>query len=147
MAKNTGAPALDVRIILRVMVKFEWGCNVIKSTGASIGVVLLPLSRVFLLRPLGILFRLSRMVLYKTGGDAFMKPRKYSAVKAFFGRALGVAERKAAPDADAKLATLSKETGVSVRALSLFSRISEDPGFTADEAHKDFGRVKHNQAA
>lgn len=76
-----------------------------------------------------------------------MNPRKYSAVKAFFSRAIGAAERKAAPNADAKLATLSKETGVSVRALALFSRISEDPGFTAEAAHKDFGHVKHKQVA
>jgi hypothetical protein len=75
-----------------------------------------------------------------------MKPGKYSAVRAFFSRAVGGAERKSEP-AEAKIGALSKETGVSVRALSLFSKIDEDAGFTADAAHKDFGHVKQKQVA
>ena len=34
---------------------------------------------------------------------------------------------------------------IGAKTLSLFSRISEDPGFTAESAHKDFGHVKRKQ--
>ena len=118
-----------------------------KSTARPGGVVLRHFGRVFFLRCQNILFRLVCTVLYKTAGDTPMKPKKYTAVKAFFSRAMGATDRKSAPDAEAKIATLSRETGVSVRALSLFSRISEDPGFTAESAHKDFGHVKRKQVA
>jgi len=76
-----------------------------------------------------------------------MKHGKYTAVKAFFSRAIGAGERKSAPQPDAKIEALSKETGVSVRAFSLFSKISADKTFTAESAHKDFGHVKPKQVA
>jgi hypothetical protein len=74
-----------------------------------------------------------------------MKTDKYSAIAAFFGRG------KHAPAASKKegerVAALSKETGVSARALVLFSRIADDRSFTAEAAHKDFGGVKRKQVA
>lgn len=77
-----------------------------------------------------------------------MKPGKYSAEKAFIRRSAGSAERKRDVTEEEKIAVLSKETGVSVRALTLFSKISEDKtNFTAEQAHKVFGRVRRKQAA
>ena len=82
-----------------------------------------------------------------------MKHGKYSAIAAFFG--LGVAaylgrKRQPArkPETEAeKLARLSAATGVSAESLSLFSRISEHKGFTADDVHRDFAQVKRKEAA
>jgi hypothetical protein len=80
-------------------------------------------------------------------GAAMKRSSKYSAVAAFFGRTLGLSCRpKRFESLDDKVARLSKETGVSVEALSLFSTISEDDGtFTAEAARSDFEHVKPSQ--
>jgi hypothetical protein len=76
-----------------------------------------------------------------------MKTSKYSATAAFFGRGkTAPAPRKAASDTG-KLAQLRVQTGVSLRALTLFSRLSDHEGFTVDAARKDFGHVKSKQVA
>jgi hypothetical protein len=72
-----------------------------------------------------------------------MKTNRYSAVAAFFGRG----KRSPAANAEARLADLSKETGVPVDTLSLFSKIGGHKGFTAEAAHKDFGHLKRKQVA
>lgn len=67
---------------------------------------------------------------------------------ALFGRGKRTPVAKAvAESSQARIARISAETGVSVKSLTLFSRIAEHKGFTAGEAHKDFGRVKLKEIA
>lgn len=81
-----------------------------------------------------------------------MKHGKYTAIAALFGLGAAYLGRKREPARKAeteaeKLARLSAATGVSVQSLSLFSRISEHKGFTADDAHRDFGAVRRKEVA
>lgn len=103
--------------------------------------------RRFPLRVAQLVFRLIRTVLYKTSSKP-MKSRKYSSLAAFFRRTTeSVTGRKVTETGAEKAARVSKETGVSVRALSLFSKIAEDKSYTADAAHKDFGHIKRKKVA
>ena len=72
-----------------------------------------------------------------------MKRDKYSAEAALLDQG---GSRKPGSQAAGKAARISKQTGASVRALTLFSRIAEDASFSAEAAHKAFGHLKRKAA-